>query len=375
MKDFVFPNFNKSNLNITSTIAQFLGAKNDKPIINELMVELKKNYKNIVFICFDGLGINPININLDKDSILRRNIKMELTSTFPSTTTNATRSLLSNLYPLEHGWFGWSLYFENINKNVNIFLDTESSTDEKLIINDKPIKIEEYYFDNVNTDYNINTIFPKYVEVKSEKNNHVYETIDDFYNNLNTILNRCDKQFIYAYLGEPDTTMHKYGVSSIEAKRLINKINDDFETLYKKTHDTLFIITADHGQIDVEGYIDFYHDEKLMNMLKIYPYLDARSIAFKIKDGMNIEFEKYFKNKYSEDFILYKSKDLVDMGVFGPKGDMGYLLGDYIAIGTYTNKIGLLTPISKQHKGHHTSLTNEMVVPLILLNNYKEEWI
>ena len=369
MKDFIFPNFNKSNLNISSTIAQFLGAKNDKPIINELMDELKKNYKTIVFICYDGLGMNPININLDNDSILRRNIKMELTSTFPSTTTNATRSLLSNLYPLEHGWFGWSLYFENINKNVNIFLDTESSTDEKLIINDKPIKIEDYYFDNVNTDYNINTIFPKYVEVKSEKNNHVYETIDDFYNNLNTILNRCDKQFIYAYLGEPDTTMHKYGVSSTEAKRLINKINDDFEILFKKTHDTLFIITADHGQIDVEGYIDFYHDDKLMDMLKIYPYLDARAIAFKIKDGMNIEFEEYFKNKYSDDFILYKSKDLIGMGVFGPKGDMGYLLGDYIAIGTYTNKIGLLTPISKHHKGHHTSLTDEMLVPLILLNN------
>ncbi|MCR5647247.1 MAG: hypothetical protein K6F81_03090, partial [Acholeplasmatales bacterium] len=29
--------------------------------------------------------------------------------------------------------------------------------------------------------------------------------------------------------------MHEYGVSSIESKRLINRINDEFETLYKNT--------------------------------------------------------------------------------------------------------------------------------------------
>ena len=369
MKDFIFPNFNKSNLNISSILATFLGAKNDKPIIKELMDELNNNYKNIVFICYDGLGINPININLDKDSILRKNIKMELTSTFPSTTTNATNSLLSNLYPLEHGWFGWSLYFKNINKNVDIFLDKNSLNDEDLIIKDKPIKIEDYYFDNVNTDYNINTIFPKYVKVNKEKNNHVYETIEDFYNNLNMVLNKNDKQLVYAYLGEPDTSMHKYGVTSNEAKNIINKINDDFEVLYKKTKDTLFIITADHGQIDVEGYVDFYHDDKLMDMLKIYPYLDARAVSFLVKDGKKEEFVKYFNNKYSEDFKLYTSKELIDRGVFGPYGNKGDLLGDFIAVGTYTNKIALLTPISNKFKGHHTSLTDEMLVPLIIIKN------
>ena len=42
-----------------------------------------------------------------------------LTSTFPSTTTNATNSLLQNKLPSEHGWFGWSLNFEKMNRNIN----------------------------------------------------------------------------------------------------------------------------------------------------------------------------------------------------------------------------------------------------------------
>ncbi len=368
-KEFIFPDFTNSNLNISSSLAKYLNSYNDKPTIKLLDDELNKNYKNIVFICYDGLGINPININLDEDTLLKKNIKMELTSTFPSTTTNATTSLLSNKYPLEHGWFGWSLYFENIGKNVDIFKDTESSTGIKLEISNKPIKKQDYYFDNTNTDYEINTVLPKYVEVKNEKNNHVFETIDDFYNNIHTILNRSNKQFIYAYMGEPDTTMHEYGVTSNEAKTLINKINDKTEELFNKTNNTLFIITADHGQIDIEGYVDFYNDKKLMDMLKIYPYLDARAVAFKLKDGYNLEFEKYFNEKYNEDFILYKSKDLIKKGVFGKKGNMGDLLGDYIAIGTYTNKTAIMTPISHKFKGHHTSLTDEMLVPLILFNN------
>lgn len=367
MDKFVFPDFSNSNLNISSTLASFLGAKNDKPTIKLLEDELKKNYKHIVFICFDGLGINPININLDSNSILKNNIKMELTSTFPSTTTNATTSLLSNKYPLEHGWFGWSLYFEKMNKNIDIFPLRNSYNGKPIKIKESPIKQEEYYFDNANTDYQINTIFPKYVEVKNKENNHIFENMDQFFNYIEEIINKDSKQFIYAYHGEPDTTMHEHGVTNPVTKALINDIDLRMKKLYEKAEDTLFIITADHGQVDIKGYVDLYGDKKLRKMLVIYPYLDARAVAFKVKKNKKEEFREYFNSKYSEDFILYESKELIDKGVFGAKGDMGYLLGDFIAIGTFTHKTALMTPKSHRFLGHHTSLTEEMMVPLILL--------
>ena len=50
MKKFIFPNFNKSILNISSTLSTYLGCKNDKPTLSELMLELKKNYK-ILYLC------------------------------------------------------------------------------------------------------------------------------------------------------------------------------------------------------------------------------------------------------------------------------------------------------------------------------------
>ena len=58
MKRFIWPNWENSNLNISATFADFLGAKNSIPTLSLLKNELSKGYKNIVFICLDGCGIN-----------------------------------------------------------------------------------------------------------------------------------------------------------------------------------------------------------------------------------------------------------------------------------------------------------------------------
>ena len=131
--------------------------------------------------------------------------------------------------------------------------------------------------------------------------------------------------------------------------------------------DALFIVSADHGQIDVAGYVELYQDETLLEMLEIYPFLEARAPAFLVKKGREQAFEQYFQDKYGEDFVLWKSADLVAKGYFGDRGDKADFLGDYLAVGTYTHKQALLTPNSTRYKGHHTSLTEEMEVPLILL--------
>ena len=142
MKNFIKPDWTKSNLNISATLAEFLGAPNKNATLPILKDELAKGYKNVVFICFDGLGIYPLEKNLSEDDFLRKSVKQILVSTFPSTTTNATTSLMENQLPLEHGWFGWSVYFKNIKRNINIFLNTDSWTDEKVEITDSPLVVK-----------------------------------------------------------------------------------------------------------------------------------------------------------------------------------------------------------------------------------------
>ena len=363
------PDWTKSNLNISATLAEFLGAPNKNATLPILKKELAKGYKNVVFICFDGLGIYPLEKNLSADDFLRKNIKQVLVSTFPSTTTNATTSLIENQLPLEHGWFGWSVYFKNLKRNINIFLNTDSWTNEKVEITDSPLGKLDYYFDHARGEYQINSIFPKYVKVANEERNNVFSNGQEFFDTIKKICDREGKQFVYAYYPDPDTTMHEYGVSSKEAKAVITSISENVKRLVSSTKDTLFIVTADHGQIDVEGYVELYKDEKLYNMLEIYPYLEPRAVAFKVKKGKEKEFESYFKSKYDKGFKLFKTEDLLSENYFGPFGDKKDLLGDYIAIGTYTHKLAILSPTMSRFKGHHTGLTEEMEVPLIILRS------
>ncbi len=366
---FIYPDFTHSNLNISSTLAEFLGAPNKHATLPMLKKELEKNYKNVVFICFDGMGIYPMKQNLNEDDFLMRNIKDTLTSTFPSTTTNATNSLMQNKLPREHGWFGWSLNFEKMNRNINIFLNTDAWTSEKVEITDSPLDELDYYFDNATSEYEINTIFPPYVKVKHPERNYVSSSLYELGDYIKEICEKDGKQFVYAYYPDPDATMHDYGVTSERARYVLEDISEMVQNLYGSTQDTLFVISADHGQIDVEGVIELYEDKEIMDMLEIYPYLEARAVCFKVKPDKKEKFKTLFTNKYSEDFVLFESKDLIEKGVFGDFGNKEHLLGDYIAVGTYTHKTMLLTPSNMKFKGHHTSLTEEMEVPLIILKN------
>lgn len=311
MKDFIIPDFNKCNLNISATLAEFLGAPNKNATLPVLKEKLSKGYKNVIFFCFDGLGMYPLSKNLSKEDFLIKNINQVLLSTFPSTTTNATMSLLSNQLPLEHGWFGWSMHFDEINKNVDIFLNRDSATGEAVQYNHSPLGKIDYYFDQANTDYAINTVFPRFIRVSHPERNSTYQSMGELFSAVQNICRKSGKQFIYAYYPEPDSTMHDYGVTCPETKAIIESISQNMATLYKNAEDTLFIVTADHGQIDISDYVNLYEDETLMDMLEIYPFLEARAPAFLVKKGREKEFEEHFRTKYSDDFVLYKSEDLI----------------------------------------------------------------
>jgi hypothetical protein len=259
--------------------------------------------------------------------------------------------------------------YERLNKNIDIFLNRDSYTGEKVEIKESPIGEKNYYFDNANSSYSINTVFPPYVYVKYPDRNHVSNNMDEFFENIKKICNKDGKQFVYAYFDDPDATMHQNGVSSVEAKEIISKLSQKTEELYSSLGDsTIIIITADHGHIDINGYVELNKDEKLMDMLTIYPYMEARAVAFKVKENKEKEFEDYFNKKYGVDFQLHKSSELIEDNYFGESGDKSSLLGNYIAIGTDTYKQALLTPNYPKFKGHHTSLTDkEMEVPLIIL--------
>ena len=363
---FTKPNFKNCILNISASLAKFLGADNKNKTNKIIDRELKKNFKNLVFIIFDGMGFDPININLDKNSFIRKNIKDKITSVFPSTTTNATTTLLTNKMPLEHGWVAWSVYFKELDRAVDIYLNSDTYTNEQIDPNFLPERLPiTPYYKSAKTDYTISKVVPPFWHDGIPENRYTFTDNDVMFKHIKGICETSGKQFIYCYCPEPNHTMHDEGVSSKEAKKVINEIDKNLEELVNSCPDTLFIITADHGHTDVTGHINLYENKKLLDLLEVKPYLEARATAFKVKQGKNIEFEKLFKYCYGKDFKLYKTEKLLKKNYFGTITENKELLADYIAV-CKTNKIFRLTENHPYFKGHHTSLGSEMFVPLII---------
>ncbi len=380
-KDFVFPDFEHSIVNVATTLAQFLGKEPKHAVLPKLAERLKSDYKNVVYIVIDAMGSKILEKNLPADSFLRQHQIETVTSVFPSTTASATTSLISGLTPSEHGWFAWSVDFDG--EVVELFKNRNHYTREFIADPDFAHHKLPYqkFFDDVKIDREIYTCLPDKISSKIHSPHEVeFHTLGQMFRRLHQICQKPDKKFVYNYFPDLDSVMHTYGTTARRSRNLLRKIERKIARLAKKNPDTLFVMTADHGQIDLQGFAYFCDDTELQNCLAHPISLDPRGVCFKLKPGTDQAFQTAFK-KYESDFTLFKSQDLIHQCVFGDfqmHPEYQKRLGDYIAIGKSTNKMAVFLTRDqylRKHRlyhGMHTGLTaDEMLVPVIVIEGGK----
>ena len=381
--NFVFPDFNHSIVNIAATLADFLGHPTGNPILPNLAEKLKTDYKNIVYIVIDAMGLRILEKNLPADSFFRQHQIDTVTSVFPSTTAAATTSLISALTPAEHGWFAWSVDFNGT--VFELFRNRDYYTHEILATDDfaKTHLPYQKFFDNVTREWEIYSCLPDKISSKIHTPHETeFHTLGQMFRCLHQICQKPGQKFIYNYYSDLDATIHAYGTTAWRSRHLLRKIEHKVQRLDKRHPDTLFVITADHCQSDVNGFAYICDDTALQDCLAHPVSLDPRGICFKLKPGKDAAFQTAFQ-KYLPDFALYPTKDLIQHGVFGTfklHPEYQKYLGDYIAIGKDTNKMMVFnsgdqyqnSKRKRLYRGMHTGLTpDEMYVPLIVINGDK----
>lgn len=380
--NFVFPDFKHSIVNLAATMADFLGKPTTQPTLPSLASRLKHDYKNIVYLVIDGMGSRILEKNLPANSFLRRHQVDTVTSVFPSTTTSATRSLTTGLTPADHGWFAWSVDFDGevieLFKNRN-FYTRELTADREFAQHHLPV---EKFFEKVTSDRKIYSCFSETLtsKVLDADNVVTFRNLRQMFHCLQRVCQQPDKKFIYGYYADLDTVMHGYGTTARRSQKLLKKIQKKIARLAKHNPDSLFVITADHGQTDVKGFTYICDDAELQACLAHPVSLDPRGACFKIKPEKDADFRAAFQ-KYTEDFTLFSSHELIEKGVFGEfklHPEYKKYLGDYIAVGGTTAKMLVFDPgdqyqgSSRLYHGAHTGMTaDEMLVPLIVVEGGK----
>lgn len=359
----MFPNYKNSILNVSTTILDHYGIKPKHETLPMLKPYLKDK-KHIMLILLDGMGINILN-NLDENSFLRKHVKTALTSVYPPTTVAATTSVLSGLTPYEHGHVGWTQYNRFEDCHTVVFLNKDFYDEMHILKEDfknTHLKYETILeqIQRQNPELFVKKLFPNF-----EKDG--YASFDLMVDELIKI-SKKEASFTYTYWTEPDYSIHDNGINHDTVKDILKQLNDEVERLSSYvSKDTLILLIADHGLVNVEGIPLFEHP--ILQYLDKQPSVEPRSTAFFVKKGLEASFEQAFKQSFGDKFALYKKQDIYELGILG-SGEKHPLLddfiGDYMALSQ--NQYMFMIKEASHFKAHHAGINpDEMWVPLIII--------
>ena len=367
----------KSNslVNLSNSILAHFGVTPFHHTIPEIDA-LLKGHNKVVAILFDGMGQNIVRKHLKESSFIRKNYVTTINSTFPPTTAAATTAFLTGKYPIETGWLGWCEYFKDYDRNVILFTSEDYNTGEKLIkTGEKPIV--EGYFPNKKVFSLIeeNNASTRAFNISRDpiQKDGPKTLLREGARRVHQTLKENDQCFIYFYWDSPDREMHIKGIDSLMTKYQVHKAQRFVKKVSKQNPDTLFILLADHGHINVK-YLDVCEHPDLYNCFDKPMSLEKRTPSFFIKEDKKEEFETLFEKYYGQYFNLYSKEEALEQHLFGEgEAREGAIdtLGNYIA--TSISEYCLYASKEMKHmdyfKGHHAGGTiEERLIDISIFN-------
>jgi hypothetical protein len=368
--NLVFPDYSHSILNLAVSVLRSYGCPSHHPSLPLLDLKLAEPWSKRIFLILDGMGDAFVRSQLAETGFFRTHQADTLTSVYPCTTTAATTSMLSGLSPAEHGWLGWSPWFREYGRIIDVFINRDSLSGQEIL----PAAGELMPFEDLTRQI--------YAATRGQVGLHQIQpnfavdgvdTFDQMIERMRGYVALPGPQLILAYWHQPDSLMHMYGPGSQTVQKEVLAYEKQLEDLMNEISDTLLVVSADHGQVPVtrEVYLDDYPD--ILDCLVLPPTLETRAVSFFTKQHRRNEFRQRFQAAFGDCYRLLEREEGLALSLFGPgrphrKTDD--FLGDFLACATGEVIIRYHGRFDRTHQvfhGHHAGLcADEMRVPLIL---------
>jgi len=389
--------------NIPSTILKLFDIPTQRPVLpEELYKDKAENFNKVVLILIDAFGYKQwlrYYKNLDFFNLFtKKGIVSPITTVFPSTTAAALTTINTGLTPQEHALFEWVLYFKEIDMVINTlpFTPLDGKGQDKLL----EIGVSPKILYNGSTIYRtlkragINSftfLNRSYSHTAYSKLIHKGSTTIPFIN-LSDLVVRLRKTlekekgpaYFYVYIDDADSIEHKYGPYTEEHRAQISVITyllkkELLEKINKKiASETLLLIAADHGQLNVLPkktiYLNKYRSlvksfQKGRKKELILPVGSPRDIFLHIEKSKLNEAYNFLSNKLKGKAEVTKIEEATKMGLFGigkPKKEFYDRAGNLLILPYKNNTIWYEHIKGKKFDlfGMHGGLSEEeMLVP------------
>lgn len=319
-----------SLLNLAATIDAAYGNATPYALLaNErLRTRLLESQRFVVWL-IDGLGVEPLQ-RLAPDSALARSMAGELTSVFPSSTAPALTALATARSPAVHAAPEWFIWFDELGAIYrSLPLDAREpqsglpAVDDARRLYPSPamaLRANRPTF-AVMPAHLAQSTYSRYAHAGAR----IVPAIDDE-SFVSQVLRSLDANpgpcSVYAYEPRFDETAHRFGVASERAAAMVRRLDRLFERLADELtrRETLLIVTADHGFMDVPAEFRLRLDdfprvrESLVRPLCGGPRAPICYVAEEQVD----RFPEVVREEFGEHFVAVPSGDLVAGGWFGP---------------------------------------------------------
>lgn len=337
--------------------------------------------RRICVVMVDGLGKALLKQRGGHAPFLRQAMENSRTlgSAFPSTTAASLASLGTGLEPGLHGMVGYDVLDPEQDKVVNLLGGWDDAVDPQVW------QPHPTVFERVSEHLAVSTVsLPRFAGSGMTRAALRGATfVPGATGHARTraaaeALAASDRALVYLYFNELDKAGHRFGAASVQWGHALEELDSDMRRLsHQLPADTLLLLTADHGMLDVaeEFRFDYSADPKLVDGVRhtageprlVHLYFEPDATAALREKVATAWLEKYGKQAW-----IITREDSVNQGLFGqvdprvlPRiGDLMVAAREPVAF--YDTRRVPETALSVV--GQHGSLTKaEREVPLLTL--------
>ncbi len=393
--------------NLAATSARALGATLAdalSPLRADLLGDLTDGVERVVLVVVDALGWLQLQRamacypDLVFHKLAASGRLLPITTTFASTTTSVLNTIWSGQPPIRHGVLAYEMFLREWLMAVESisFSTTHEPFGGRLA--DWGFEPQEFVpTPTLGMQLAVQGLssyaltFKGFVEsslslmnYRGAREVYGYAHASDFWVSLRRLLRERagERCFIGAYWSAVDTLGHMYGPLDETGEAEIWSLAHLFETFFLEKlaaparERTLFLLTADHGQITTSSSIGFLLDNHpaLRDDLLLPPMGESRVPFFHVRHGAYDRVWAYLHEHFDEYFIFLPREEVIARGLLGPDGgrmhaEVPHRLGDIVGI---ARRDAFFTRdperLEKALRGQHGGLTaEEMMVPLLAM--------
>ena len=394
--------------NLPSTIEFLLTGTGRLTFPHDVFGDLPTSYNKVIFFFIDAFGWRFFERYAEKYSflktILAHGVASKLTSQFPSTTAAHVTCIHTGLNVGQSGVYEWNYYEPLVDEIISPLIFSYSGDKlQRDTIKQSGIPPTAFFpsqtFYQTLQEQGVSSHILQYQAytpstysdiVFRDAKTHPYRTLQDAFAQLTELITApsTTPTYYFLYFDRIDTVCHNHGPTSKSFDEAVDAcltLMDQafYKSVHGKTKDTLLMMSADHGQVEVNPQQVYYLNRQMPdinNFLKLnkrgrplVPAGSARDMFLHVKeeyvDKVVIELRQRLQGRAE----VYPIQELLAQNFFGmqePAPVFQERVGNVVIL-PYKNETVWWYEEGKfdmHFRGHHGGLTpEEMEIPLLLL--------